>query len=129
MTELIAVGAGGALGSIARYLVNMLAVQLFGTAFPVGVLTVNVLGSLAIGVFVEYLILTNNLNIHLRLFVAVGVMGGFTTFSTFSLDVAALYERGEWVLSVIYVFASVLLSIAALFLGLYIARRYFSGLV
>jgi len=122
MTELLAVGAGGALGSIGRYLVNVLALKIWGSHFPYGTLIVNVLGSFTMGIFIEWITIVAAVG-HIRFFLVVGGLGGFTTFSTFSLDVAALYERGQFWWCTIYVLASLILSIAALFLGLYLVRQ------
>lgn len=94
----------------------------FGTAFPYGTLTVNVVGGFLMGLFIELLARRFDGSPELRLFVAVGIMGGFTTFSSFSLDVAVLWDRGELATVMLYVFASVILSIGALFFGLWLAR-------
>nr|WP_210275938.1 fluoride efflux transporter CrcB [Phyllobacterium sp. P30BS-XVII] len=116
------VASGGAIGSVARYLVGLLMTRILGAAFPWGTLTVNVVGGLLMGLFIELLARRFDGSNELRLFVAVGVMGGFTTFSSFSLDVALLWERGEVFSALIYVLLSVILSIGALFLGLWLAR-------
>jgi CrcB protein len=83
---------------------------------------VNVVGGFLMGLFIELLARSFDGSPELRLFVAVGIMGGFTTFSSFSLDVAVLWDRGELTTALIYVLASVILSIGALFLGLWLAR-------
>ena len=95
MKELLLVAGGGALGAVARYLVYILAGQLLGTGFPFGTLIVNIAGSFAMGVLVEGMALAWTVGPATRLLLAVGVLGAFTTFSTFSLDVAVLYERGR----------------------------------
>ncbi|MFV2070677.1 MAG: fluoride efflux transporter CrcB, partial [Pirellulales bacterium] len=117
MKALLAVAAGGAVGAVARYLVFIAAARLLGTEFPFGTLTVNVVGSFFIGVLAESLALAWTVSTETRLFLVVGMLGAFTTFSTFSLDFAFLYERGQWLLSTVYVIASVVLSIGALFAG------------
>lgn len=122
MNAILLVASGGAIGSVARYLVGVLMTQIFGMAFPWGTLTVNVAGGLLMGLFIELLARRFNGSTELRLFVAVGIMGGFTTFSSFSLDVALLWNRGEALFTLIYVLASVILSIGALFFGLWLAR-------
>ncbi|GBF26544.1 putative fluoride ion transporter CrcB [bacterium MnTg02] len=119
---LLAVGAGGAFGAIARYLVSVSAVHLLGLNFPYGTLAVNVLGSLVMGVLIETMALAWTVSTEARLFMVVGFLGAFTTFSTFSLDFAVLYERGRLDLCALYLSLSVLLSIGALFLGLFIVR-------
>ncbi len=122
MNAILLVASGGAIGSVARYLVGLLMTRILGAAFPWGTLTVNVVGGLLMGLFIELLARRFDGSNELRLFVAVGVMGGFTTFSSFSLDVALLWERGEVFSALIYVLLSVILSIGALFLGLWLAR-------
>jgi CrcB protein len=94
MYHLVLVALGGALGSGLRHLVNLAALRLIGPGFPWGTLTVNIAGGFLMGLFVELLARRFGGSAELRLFVATGVLGGFTTFSAFSLDVAVLYERG-----------------------------------
>ena len=125
MTELrmlLAVAAGGAIGSVARYLVGIGSTRLFGLAFPWGTLIINIAGSFLIGAFVELFALKWDLPQEARVFFTVGICGGFTTFSTFSLDAYVLMERGEWWLAAAYVVASVVLSIAALVAALHFVR-------
>ena len=119
---LLAVAAGGALGSVARYLAGIGATKLFGLAFPWGTLLINVSGSFLIGAFVELFALKWDLPQEARVFLTVGICGGFTTFSTFSLEAWLLMERGEWGYAAAYVAGSVVLSIAALILGLQLIR-------
>ncbi len=115
---------GGGIGAALRHGVNLTAARLFGTAFPYGTLTVNVLGSLAMGLLAAYFAFKGDATQHWRLFLTTGVLGGFTTFSAFSLDVALLYERGEVGLAVLYIIASVAVSIAALLAGLVLVRNF-----
>lgn len=122
MNALLLVASGGAIGSVARYLVGILMARILGVAFPWGTLTVNVVGGLLMGLFIELLARRFEGSPELRLFVAIGILGGFTTFSSFSLDVVVLWQRGELGLALIYVIASVILSIGALFFGLWLAR-------
>ncbi len=123
MKNLLAVAAGGAAGAVARYGVYLLAGRLLGTGFPSGTLVVNIAGSFIMGILVEGMALAWTLGMETRLFLTVGVLGAFTTFSTFSLDVALLYDRGKTGLVVIYVLASVICSVGALFAGLHVMRR------
>ena len=96
MNAILLVASGGAIGSVARYLVGVLMTRAFGADFPYGTLAVNVIGGFLMGLFIEhYGAAASKDRLDLRLFVAVGIMGGFTTFSSFSLDVAVLWERGE----------------------------------
>lgn len=117
---------GGALGSGARYLVNVGAARWLGVAFPWATLIVNIAGSFAMGLLVEYVILRHNGSPELRTFLATGILGGFTTFSAFSLDVATLADRGDLALAALYIAASVAISIAALYAGIALARGQFS---
>ncbi|HZQ74562.1 MAG TPA: fluoride efflux transporter CrcB [Burkholderiales bacterium] len=118
----LAVALGGALGSVARYLVGVGATRLFGLEFPWGTLIINVAGSFLIGAFVEMFALKWDLPQEARVFLTVGICGGFTTFSTFSLDAYTLMERGAWWPAAAYVVASVVLSIAALVAALHLLR-------
>ena len=117
---LFQVALGGALGASGRYLTGLAMARLLGRGFPWGTLVVNILGSFAMGVLVVVLAqLSAN---RLAPFLMTGVLGGFTTFSAFSLDVATLYERGDVGQAAIYVAASVGVSLAALFAGLFLTR-------
>lgn len=117
---IVFVGAG--VGGATRHSVNLAVLRLGWTAFPAGTLAINVLGSFLMGVLAEYFALRAHLPQQWRLFLTTGVLGGFTTFSTFSLDAALLYERGKPVIAAAYVLGSVVLSIAALFAALAIVR-------
>ena len=129
MIRLLLVAIGGALGSMARYGVGLGAARLFpASTWPWGTLTVNVLGGLAMGLLVGWLSLKAGVGQEtVRVFAAVGVLGGFTTFSAFSLETALMIERRQFAMAGGYVAASVVLSIAALFLGLMVARRAFGA--
>ena len=115
---------GGGIGAALRHGVNLGTARAFGTAFPYGTLTVNVVGSLIMGVLAAYFAFKGDATQHWRLFLTTGILGGFTTFSAFSLDVALLYERGEVSLAALYVLLSVAVSIAGLFAGLAIVRQF-----
>ena len=122
MKMLLAVAAGGALGAVGRYLVISAVGLVFGTGLPLGTIVVNVLGSFVLGALVEAMALAWSPPPELRAMLVVGVLGAFTTFSTFSMDVVLLYERGALGQAAVYVGASVVLSIAAFFLGLALLR-------
>jgi CrcB protein len=125
IAPILQVAAGGAIGAVMRYLTGIGVVRLFGhTAFPLGVLTVNVLGSFAMGLFVG-LAAQRGLT-HLSPFVATGILGGFTTFSAFSLETVTLYDRGAIGLAAAYVIGNVVLSVTALFAGLALSRSFAS---
>ena len=115
---------GGGIGAALRHGINLAAFRLFGTAFPYGTLFINVVGSLAMGLIAEYFALRSQLPQHWRLFLTTGILGGFTTFSAFSLEAALLYERGQIASAAVYVVASVVLAIGALFAGLAIVRHF-----
>ena len=119
---LLAVAAGGALGAVGRYLVISAVGQVFGTGFPLGTIVVNVIGSFLLGALTEAMALAWSPSPELRAMIVIGILGAFTTFSTFSLDVALLYERGALGQAALYVGASVVLSIGAFFLGLALLR-------
>lgn len=120
LTTLLSVAFGGALGASLRYLTNVGTTRAFGTGFPVGTLTVNIVGSFVMGVIVVVLARKGG-NIYAP-FLMTGVLGGFTTFSAFSLDTLTLFERGETGLAGLYVGVSVALSLAAIAAGVLIAR-------
>jgi CrcB protein len=123
MYHLVLVAAGGAVGASLRHLVNLVSLRLLGPGFPWGTMAINIAGSLAMGVFIEILARRfGGASNELRLFVATGVLGGFTTFSAYSLDFAVLWERGEAGFALAYAAVSVIGAILALFLGLWLAR-------
>lgn len=125
MNHLLLVALGGAFGSVCRYLAGNLSVRLFGLAFPWGTLAINVAGSFLIGVVAEAIARKFDASTELRLLLMTGVLGGFTTFSAFSLDAISLFERGAAFASAAYVVASVCLSLAAVFAGLALGRAMF----
>jgi CrcB protein len=115
---------GGGIGAALRHGVNLAVARLFGTAFPYGTLTVNVVGSVIMGLLAAYFAFKGDATQHWRLFFTTGILGGFTTFSAFSLDVALLYERGQTGLAALYVLVSVVVSIAGLFAGFALVRNF-----
>ena len=121
MTIYLAVAAGGALGAVGRYVVISRTGALLGTAFPYGTLTVNVAGSFLLGLVVALAAAPGTGNTMLT-FLGVGVLGGFTTFSTFALDVAYLAGRHALRPAALYIALSVVLSIAAFAAGLFLAH-------
>lgn len=126
MTYLIVfIGAG--LGGAGRHGVNMLAARLFGTGFPAGTLVVNVAGCLVMGLIAGVFAFRGHLPQEMRLFLTTGILGGFTTFSAFSLDAALLWERGEVGLAALYVGASVIFSLAGVAAGLALSRVMLAG--
>ena len=119
---ILAVAIGGALGSVIRYLIGIESGRLFGTDFPWGTLIINVSGSFLIGIFAALFATKWSVTPPARAFLIVGICGGYTTFSTFALDVWYLIERGQVLASLAYILASVLLSTAALVAALHLTR-------
>ncbi|MEX1107396.1 MAG: fluoride efflux transporter CrcB [Dongiaceae bacterium] len=117
-----AVAAGGALGAVARYMLNIQIGHWAGTGFPWHTLAVNIIGCAIMGVLTELFALTWSPSLELRVFLTVGVLGGFTTFSAFSLDAMLLMERNAWVPAFAYIAGSVLLSLAGFFVGMRLVR-------
>ena len=122
MTQALLVGFGGAIGSLFRYYVGLWALRLMGPHFPWGTLTVNIVGCFLIGLLAEMISRRFNASPELWLLLITGFLGGFTTFSAFSLDAISLFERGAIASAAIYMVASVGLSMAAVFAGLAVTR-------
>lgn len=123
MYPFLLVGAGGALGAMSRYGLSVLVGRLWPMSFPLATLLINIIGSLAMGLVVGLMArLLPTWQNEARLFVAVGILGGFTTFSSFSLDAIVLIERGEMVQATAYVLLSVVLCLIGLYLGLLVTR-------
>ena len=131
MTRFLIVAAGGALGAMARYGFGQWAGRVFpGAVWPVGTFGANLVGGLLMGLLAGWLAFRGGGHGEsVRLFAAVGVLGGFTTFSSFSLEAALMIERRQFGLAGGYALASVVLSVAALFLGLMVARRVFGAVL
>jgi fluoride exporter len=114
---------GGGLGATLRHLINLFCARCIGTGFPWGTFIINISGSTVMGLIAGYLASRGEASQAWRLFLMTGILGGYTTFSAFSLDTALLYERGELSLAAFYVLGSVVLSIAGLFAGLALVRH------
>jgi CrcB protein len=114
---------GGGLGSTLRYIVNVVCPRLFGDGFPYHTFIINITGSTVMGLIAGYFAFRGDASQSWRLFLMTGILGGYTTFSAFSLDTAALYERGEIGLALFYVLGSVVFSILGLFAGLALVRH------
>ena len=117
---IVFVGAG--IGGALRHGVNVGAARLFGFGFPYGTFAVNIIGSFLMGLLAGYFAFRPSVGQHVRLFLTTGILGGFTTFSSFSLDAALLIERNAWGLALGYVVGSVAAGLSALFLGLALFR-------
>ena len=122
MAAVLLVFVGGGLGAVLRHAINRLAFALWGAGVPAGTMIVNVVGSLAMGLLVGLFASHPAISQSTRLFLTTGLLGGFTTFSAFSLDALALYERGQVGLAVAYVAASVMLSLVAIAAGYFLVR-------
>jgi CrcB protein len=114
---------GGGLGATLRHVINLVCARGLGTGFPWSTFIINITGSLVMGLIAGYLAFKGEASQPWRLFLMTGILGGYTTFSAFSLDTAILYERGELGLAALYVLGSVVLSIAGLFAGLALVRH------
>lgn len=124
--SILYIAIGGALGSVVRYLMQSFIGHYAGDGFPLGTLLVNISGSMLMGIFIGWLVIRGTFaNAQdLRLFVAVGILGGYTTFSSFSLDAITLLEQGRWGAMSAYILSSVLFSLAGLMLGLRLMRAF-----
>jgi CrcB protein len=122
MTHMFLVMAGGAIGSAARWLTGRWMTAAFGAGYPYGTLAANLVGGLAMGLVVAILTRVGGATDNLRLFFATGVLGGFTTFSSFSLDTVTMLQRGDLGVALGYALVSVIGSVCALFAGLYLVR-------
>lgn len=125
MNGILYVALGGALGASCRHLLGMGTLKAFGPDYPYGTLAANVLGGFLMGLLAGWLALKVSGGANLRLFLGVGLLGGFTTFSAFSLDAVLMYEKKAYGALLGYVGGSVILSIGALFIGLILARKIF----
>ena len=124
MFPILLVGAGGAVGSICRYLLGVSSMRAFGTAWPFGTFAANLIGGVLMGCLVGVLAHRGGTDQERwRLLLGVGVLGGFTTFSSFSLEVALMIERRAYANAVAYSLASVVLAVSGVFLGLLLMRR------
>ena len=126
MNMIVAIAIGGAAGAVGRHFVNVGMVSILGHGFPCGTLVVNIGGSLIMGILAHVMATSWAVSPEVRALMTVGALGAFTTFSTFSLDVVTLYERGQIGLAAIYVVVSVTASVGALVLGLKLARVVFA---
>jgi CrcB protein len=126
LNAILSIAVGGAAGSVARYGVNVASGKMFGMDFPYGTLIVNVVGSFVIGALIAIFAQIWQPSENIRLFLVTGFLGGFTTFSSFSLDFANLWQRGDYVASAAYLSASIVLSIVALFAAMALVKEFAS---
>lgn len=123
---LLSVGAGGAVGALLRHGLTSVITRWVGAGsiFPLGILSANVIGALVLGMLIEALATSWNVSQELRAFLVIGCLGGFTTFSAFTLDVVLMFERGNYAMAIGYILASVLLSCLALVAGMWLVRLF-----
>lgn len=121
--DYVLVFIGGGLGSMLRYAINLICARNMGAGFPWATFIINITGSTIMGLIAGYLIFKGDASHPWRIFLMTGILGGYTTFSAFSLDTVLLYERGEIGLALAYVLGSVALAIAGLFAGLVLVRQ------
>lgn len=122
MNMMLAIFAGGGLGAVLRHVVVAAETRMFGAGFAYATFAVNVLGCLVIGGLIEYAALREQVSPEARAFLTTGVLGGFTTFSAFSVEVFKLAENGQMVAAVLYALASVVFCVAGVFGGVYLIR-------
>ena len=125
MNGLLYVALGGALGASGRHLLGMMTLKTLGPDYPYGTMAANIIGGFLMGLLAGWLALKVSGGENLRLFLGVGLLGGFTTFSAFSLDAVLMYEKKAYGALMGYIGGSVVLSIGALIIGLILARKIF----
>ena len=122
--NILLVAIGGAFGSVMRYLTGVYAGRIFGLKFPYGTLTVNLLGGLLMGVLIGVLALRGGADQdRWRVFIGIGVLGGYTTFSSFSLEMARMIEAKDWLQALGYSLGSVVACVSMVFLGMFLMRK------
>lgn len=124
MNAILSIALGGALGAVARHGVNAGVTAMFGVKFPLGIMVANILGSFILGFLVTAFALYWDVHHLLKTMMVVGFLGAFTTFSTFSLDSVAMFERGDVAAGLFYIAGSVTFSITALYVGMALARSF-----
>ena len=122
---ILAVAAGGAIGATGRYLVGRLMFNVMGPGFPWGTLTVNIVGSFLIGLLYELIVYKFSLSEQWQAFLVIGILGGFTTFSAFSLELGVMFEKDQFSTAAIYALGSVFLGLLALFAGIFAGKAIY----
>ncbi len=125
MNMILAVAAGGAIGATGRYLVGRLMLNVMGPGFPWGTLTVNIVGSFLIGLLYELIVYKFSLSEQWQAFLVIGILGGFTTFSAFSLELGVMLEKDQFSTAAIYAIGSVIFGIVALFAGIFAGKAIY----
>tara|TARA_Y100000816_G_scaffold19291_1_gene12566 strand:+ start:173 stop:547 length:375 start_codon:yes stop_codon:yes gene_type:complete len=124
MAILLSIFLGGGFGALLRFLISEQINRLFLNSFPFGTIVVNVLGAFLIGLAVSYFSGKVNFSQNMKMFLIIGFLGGFTTFSTFNLDFYQLFSNGEIVASLLYLFATFILTVIAFYLGLSLVKFF-----
>ncbi len=122
MSLFISIFIGGGIGALTRYILIEQINKSFVSSFPYGTLTVNVIGAFLIGLAWSYFTAKINISDNLKLFITIGFLGGFTTFSSFNVDVFELIQNGNILISIIYIFGTFALTVGAFFLGMSLLR-------
>lgn len=125
IASIAAIAGGGALGAVLRHSVNQGAMHYFGTSYPLGTIGVNIIGSFIMGLLISYFAHIWQPSAEVKAFLVTGLLGAFTTFSTFSLDFVLLWERGDEMAAFVYVLASVFFAIGAMLFGMAVIRWVF----
>jgi CrcB protein len=124
MNIILSISVGAVIGALSRHYMMIWVAHIFGTAFPWGTLLINLLGSFLMGGLMQLLAIKFPLSQEIRVLLTVGILGSFTTFSTFSLDAVQLIQSGDFISAIIYVFASIAICIGALFGGIYLVELF-----
>ena len=122
MQKLFYVGIGGFIGTCLRYIISIYSPKLFGTQLPYGTLIVNVVGGILIGFILELSLTTNLISPNLRLFLTTGIIGGFTTFSTFSYETINLFSEGSYILGTLNTCLNLFLSLGGVLIGKFVSH-------
>ena len=123
-TDFLIVFLGGGIGAALRHGVNLLSTRLFNTSFPAGTFAINLTGALIMGMVIEYALSKGTLSLQMKLLITTGVLGGFTTFSTFSMEIVQLFQRGQAAMAIGYASASLVLGVCAAALGVWLVRQF-----
>ncbi len=124
MNKLIYVGIGGFIGACLRYLISINSSKLFGTQLPYGTLIVNVLGGILIGLIMEYSLTSDSISAEMKLFLTTGIMGGLTTFSTFSYETINFFSEGSYILGTLNTCLNLFLSLGGVLFGKYVSHIF-----
>jgi len=125
MQIILSIACGGAIGAVSRYLLSSIVQNISGSSFPYGMLICNILGSILLGMLYDSLSKGSLFSDNIKLFIQVGILGSFTTFSAFSLESFLMFEKGDYSSAIIFILMSVILSITGLVSGIYFIRVFF----